>query len=111
MPSQSKYLMVPLLEDSEGPRGPHVDRRSKYKSGGPITLTSDMAELTVLPLIVDMAELIGTDRHQATVISPLAVAAEWDVARKDSNIAVDLTESIKGETVNHHQSSIDQTCV
>jgi hypothetical protein len=28
---------------------------------------------------------------------------------KDSKIAVDLTESIKGETVNHHQSSIDQT--
>jgi hypothetical protein len=34
-----------------------------------------------------------------------------NVARKDSNIAVDLTESIKGETVNHHQSSIDQNRV
>jgi hypothetical protein len=44
----------------------------------------------------------SSDRHQATVISPLTIAAEWDVARKDSNIAVELTESIKGETVNHH---------
>jgi hypothetical protein len=31
---------------------------------------------------------------------------------RDSNIAVDLTETIKEETVYHHQSSIDQTlCV
>jgi hypothetical protein len=36
-----------------------------------------------------MAELIGTDCHQATITSPLAIATELDVARKDSNIAVD----------------------
>jgi hypothetical protein len=41
----------------------------------------------------------------------LPIAAKQDVARKDSNIAVDLTESTKGDTVNHHQSSIDQTRV
>ncbi len=29
--------------------------------------------------------------------------------RKDSNVAVDLTETIKEETVNHHQSFIDRT--
>ncbi len=46
------------------------------------------------------------NRHQVTVISLLVVAAES--ALRDSNIAVDLTESIKGETVNHHQSSIKQ---
>ncbi len=39
------------------------------------------------------------------------IAAEWDVARKSLNIAVDLTEGIKGETVNHHESSIDQNHV
>ncbi len=34
----------------------------------------------------------SSDLYQATVTSPLAIAAEKDVARKSSNIAVDLSE-------------------
>jgi hypothetical protein len=45
------------------------------------------------------------------VISPLAVAAECALQERDSNIVIDLTETIKEETVNHHLSSMDQTCV
>ena len=61
---------------------------------------------------------LNSDRRSSVRIlieQPLPVRSREqrndNVARKDSNIAVDLTESIKGETVNHHQSSIDQNRV
>ncbi len=45
---------------SQKGRGPHVDRRSKYNLGGPITPTSDTAELTVSPLIVTAGHRYGS---------------------------------------------------
>ncbi len=54
---------------------------------------------------------MGTNHHQVTVISPQAIAAECALRRKGFEYCRDLTESIKEETVFHHQSSIDQTCV
>ena len=106
MPSRSKHLKAPLVEDSEGVVG-------RTWTGGASTISGD-----------DHADVghgganrftLNSDRRSSVRIlieQPLPVRSREqrndNVARKDSNIAVDLTESIKGETVNHHQSSIDQ---
>ncbi len=101
MPSQSKNLKLPLVEDSEGVVGRTWTGGASTNSGTDHTDVGH-GEANRFTLNSD---------HRTTVTSPLAIAAEWDVARKSANIAVDLTENIKGETVNHHQSSIDQNRV
>ncbi len=106
MPSRSKYLKVPLVEDSEGVVG-------RTWTGGASTISGE-----------DHADVghgganrftLNSDRKSSVRIlikQPLPVRSREQrngtLQERDSDIAVDLTESIKGETVNHHQSSIDQ---
>ncbi len=54
---------------------------------------------------------MGTDHHQVAASVRSLKQRNERYEERDSNIAVDLTETIKEETVNHQQSFIDQTCV